>query len=324
MKRKIHSVLRSRTGASITFALLLFLVCAVVGALVLTAGSAAAGRISNLAQSDQRYYSVTSAADLLAEELSEKTVTITRERVITTEASTSYKVNLGGSSVVSKDGDTVENSSVEYTTTLNGSNTVENSCAPYPIPADVSYEGGTLTAESFLDTIAVNLLFNNNVCNTDEAMNQAMKNGAEQSGTLRLIHAGSSGEDSTVGLVDPISMSVECDYVVQPDGTIILTLTNITTDEDGNYTKKSGETYTLRMKLSPNINETETESAETLSTDRTYTDSGFTETVKTKTTLTKTSVVTWTVSGVEKVVSEAVSQPEGTDAPGETETIGGD
>ena len=71
----IHHKLRSRRGASISFALLLFLVCAVVGSVVLVAGTAAAGRISQAAEADQRYYSVTSAAELLRKEIEGKTVT---------------------------------------------------------------------------------------------------------------------------------------------------------------------------------------------------------------------------------------------------------
>jgi hypothetical protein len=61
---RIKRKLQSQRGASITFALLLFLVCAVVGSVVLAAGSAAAGRMAGLPRSDQRYYSVTSAARL--------------------------------------------------------------------------------------------------------------------------------------------------------------------------------------------------------------------------------------------------------------------
>lgn len=61
--------LQSRRGASITYALLIFLVCAVVSSIVIVAGTAAAGRMSNLAESDQRYYAVTSAAELLRGEL---------------------------------------------------------------------------------------------------------------------------------------------------------------------------------------------------------------------------------------------------------------
>jgi len=62
---RLKKKLRSSKGASITFALLLFLVCAVIGSVVLAAGTASAGRFSKLAESDARYYSVTSAVNLL-------------------------------------------------------------------------------------------------------------------------------------------------------------------------------------------------------------------------------------------------------------------
>lgn len=61
LKRKFNN----QKGASITWALLIFLVCTVVGSAVLVAGTAAAGRMSRLADSEQRYYAVTSTADLL-------------------------------------------------------------------------------------------------------------------------------------------------------------------------------------------------------------------------------------------------------------------
>ena len=50
--------LTSNKGASITYALLLFLVCAVVASIVLTAGTAASGRMSKISEMEQRYYSV--------------------------------------------------------------------------------------------------------------------------------------------------------------------------------------------------------------------------------------------------------------------------
>lgn len=312
MKRKTHSVLRSRTGASITFALLLFLVCAVVGALVLTAGSAAAGRVSNLAQSDQRYYNVTSAAGLLADELSGKKVTIVRTREITTKTVTEYKVNLAGGAAVSAEKKD-EKSSARYTTKLNERPEVPTDLENYP-PTDLN-DGAVFTDLSFLDTIAVKLLLDDVNFNTDEAMNQSMKNGPVQSGVLRVLHAGSTDADPNVGVADPSSLSVDCLYVVQPDGTIILTLTN--------STDISGETYSLRIKLSPSINETESETTETLSSNRdSYTDSGFKETVTTRTTLTKTAEISWTVSGVEKVVSAAddSAQPVETGTPIETDS----
>ena len=80
MGEGMNGKLRSRRGASVIAALLLFMVCAVVGAVVLTAGSAAAGRVSKLAEADQRYFSVTSAAELLEKTLTDKdrTYTVTR------------------------------------------------------------------------------------------------------------------------------------------------------------------------------------------------------------------------------------------------------
>ena len=62
---KIQAKLKDQTGASITYALLLFLVCAVVSSVVLAAGTAASGRMSKSVENDQRYYSVSSAAGYL-------------------------------------------------------------------------------------------------------------------------------------------------------------------------------------------------------------------------------------------------------------------
>lgn len=59
------SKLRSQAGASITFALLLFLVCAVLSSVILVAATVAAGRMAGIAETDQNYYAVTSAAELI-------------------------------------------------------------------------------------------------------------------------------------------------------------------------------------------------------------------------------------------------------------------
>ena len=90
MKRK----LQSRRGAALSFALLVFLVCAVIGAIVLSAGTAAAGRLSNLAESDERFYLTSSTAQLFSELFSPDSSNVpkvvvfacerSRERVTTT------------------------------------------------------------------------------------------------------------------------------------------------------------------------------------------------------------------------------------------------
>lgn len=81
MRQKIHNRLRSRTGASLSFALLAFLVCAVVSSVVLVSATTAAGRMSGIAETDQRYYAVTSAAELLKDLFKDQTVVVERVQV---------------------------------------------------------------------------------------------------------------------------------------------------------------------------------------------------------------------------------------------------
>ena len=65
MKKTVVEKLKSESGASLALALLFFLICAVIGSVVLSAATASSGRLSNIADNDQRYYSVTSAAVLV-------------------------------------------------------------------------------------------------------------------------------------------------------------------------------------------------------------------------------------------------------------------
>ena len=62
-------------GASILIALFYFLVCAMVGAVVLTAATVTTGQLAALEKSQQAYYSTTSAAELLRDALSIATCT---------------------------------------------------------------------------------------------------------------------------------------------------------------------------------------------------------------------------------------------------------
>lgn len=89
-QEKLAAKLRSGRGASITYALLLFLVCAVIGSVVLAAGTAAAGRVSQLAKADGRYYAVTSAAKLFRDELDGQSYTVERKMTKTTPYHTEY------------------------------------------------------------------------------------------------------------------------------------------------------------------------------------------------------------------------------------------
>ena len=98
MRRK----LRSTGGSSILFALLLLLVCAAVGSVVLTAGTAAAGRMSKTAEADRRFYAVQSAARLFKEQMDGQSVEIIRTKTTTTQSrKTSYTKDSDGSTVSS-------------------------------------------------------------------------------------------------------------------------------------------------------------------------------------------------------------------------------
>ena len=72
MKNKI----KSQRGASITFALLIFLVCAVVSSVVIVAATTAAGRMSEQADMDERYYAVNAVARQLIDIMDGKEVVL--------------------------------------------------------------------------------------------------------------------------------------------------------------------------------------------------------------------------------------------------------
>lgn len=73
--RRFGEKLHSARGASLLFALLVFLVCALAGAAALTAAASNAGRYSHLRDDQQKYLTLSSAAKLVRGELSAGTFT---------------------------------------------------------------------------------------------------------------------------------------------------------------------------------------------------------------------------------------------------------
>ena len=88
----IKKKLNSKRGASITYALMIFLVCAVIGSAVLVAGTTAAGRMSEVPKSDQRYYAVTSAARLLIDRIENDHQPIIIKQVVSGTTTTTTKL----------------------------------------------------------------------------------------------------------------------------------------------------------------------------------------------------------------------------------------
>ncbi len=82
MKRlllKIKTKIYSESGASVVLALLFFAMCAMVGSVVLTAGSATAGRNLELTKDTQEQYTLESAARVLAKRLKGYTFSFTHD-----------------------------------------------------------------------------------------------------------------------------------------------------------------------------------------------------------------------------------------------------
>ena len=296
MLRQVHQKLRSRTGASITYALLLFLVCAVIGAVVLTAGTAAAGRVSKMAEMDQRYYSVTSAAELLAQELAgqDKTITITRTRTIKEEVSTAYTVTIpdtdGGVATVTP-GASVSVKTAQYKTTITAGSTEVFKSEPdwitYPTPD--GYAGDALPIDkSFLTQRAIELLFGSETkCNTDAAMNCSMSAAATTTTNFTLTVKDSAEEE-----IKELKVDGTCE--LKSDGSLVIILSN-----------SEGDPYKLRLTFTPVIKENASTSSGSEPTTRVNTSTGYTETKTSKTVLVKTAEIYWTLSSVEKIVSAA-------------------
>lgn len=66
--------IKASEGATILIALLFFLLCAVAGTVVLSAGVTASGRANGVITEQQSYYAVSSAAQLLKNEINDKTI----------------------------------------------------------------------------------------------------------------------------------------------------------------------------------------------------------------------------------------------------------
>ena len=90
---KLRKKLNSQSGASITFALLLFLVCTVLSSVIIVAATASSGRMSKIAETDQKYYSVTSAAALLKDMFADPDKPISIVKVEVSDKKTKYNAD---------------------------------------------------------------------------------------------------------------------------------------------------------------------------------------------------------------------------------------
>lgn len=313
MINQLNRKLRSPRGASITYALLIFLVCTVVGSVVLAAGAAAAGRLSKVAEMDQRYYSVTSAADLLAKKLNGKTVTITRTREETSATKVSYKLvdvpDPSDSSIVlytiTEQNPTIPVPVItaKYKTTIyDGTNNYAvGDISNVSVQSDgtESNPGASISnpsTKTFLTECALDLMYLNGAsrskANTKGAMDYSFQMSDDKTGSFALEH--------TVSLTGVVAgdLKVDGEYTLMPDGTLILTLSNA--DPGG-----SENVYSLEMILSPDIEEIKKKSSTgpTVTSASPVTGYEWAEQTTTTETTTITSKITWKVNSIKKVVS---------------------
>ncbi len=231
MSKTLQKKIRSESGASVVMALLLFLVCSVVGALVLTAATAAAGRSAKLAESDQRYYSVASAAELLSKEIDGCTVRIVRSKTVTTTNASIFTVTPGG---ISEDIQPEEKSTV-YNASAGTVNSV----------SDIEFSSNSVDSSSMslLTALTSRLIFPDGNSDTNNMMDYSfpgISSAFEQNISL------SAG--SVPAGVDASLLKVKTVFAAQTNGTIIVTLSNVNTS--------GSDKFQLLLTLKPSIKET--------------------------------------------------------------------
>ena len=272
--------LKSNTGLSISIALLLFLVCAVIGSIVLAAATASAGRLSKLAESDRRYYNVVSAAEFLADELSGQSVTIVRTRVRERTETVECTEQKDGDRLIVKRGTPTVAWEATYSTNINNNvdqpedEILTGTGATPPVSTagkDISLSSGT---RSFLTAQAVRLMFGTNKCNTDEALLYRFtpgENADYNAHPLQLTHgtlpAGITADE----------IAVDCTCQLRSDGFAVIVTLVLDVHETATTDTAGGVTPTV-----------------------TRTASGFTETLVKTTTERVESTITWSVGSIRK------------------------
>ena len=313
MGRKMLKKLRSREGASLTFALLAFLVCAAVSAVLVAAGMASAGRLSGLAEADQRYYAVTSAAQLFCDAIGEsKSYSVECTEIKKTLTDIIYTFN-----------------PITGEMTPSGSPVAEPTVYKLRmVPKDAFDEDnkteGTQTSNPALNSTdppsalmeaALYYIFGDQISvpENDEANElvqyiyvHKVKPGA---GTKKLSKTFQIKESTNNATYLGLTVDVKMD--IAPDGSMLLTFSNHLTDEQ--IAKNEG-TYYMQVELGVKAVTTEnySEKEENVTGYPLYKpdEKYYEEKYETFKTTVRTTTITWSVGNVSKVYKSAEA-PEG-------------
>ena len=259
--------IKSGRGASISFALFILLICAVVGSIVLKAATASAGRLSKLAESDRRYYSVNSAAELISKALDGEEVVISGENTSVTTTIVTY---------------TIEDDNVEKTV-ANGPSTPEGDPTP---TIKQSGDSDTILALATKEIVFrgndPKTYFWSNSYNPGSIINHDIEDFLLSHGT----------DDDLADLQVDIKVKIT-------DGRLHMILKNHTEEDDE-------AVYTVELFFSPSFN-TESTKSSTTNTELTdivkqegEPATEFTETTTLTETLSKTTTVSWILSEIRK------------------------
>ena len=278
MLRKLHNKLRSRRGASITFALFLFLICATVGSVVLAAGTAASGRLSQTPETDQRYYAVSSAAELLRGALDGQTTTSVRTTVSNVRTGYSSTGSATGSELNVGTGFSENKPNITYT--VNGKAPTAN----------------VTQFDSFIDEAVYKLMLSH-------ISRKMQEQGAADPITDPLSSDFTSTLSVTVkeGAVALDDLTVTVEETLTPEGQLTLLLKN----------GSGSDVFTMKLVFKGAV----TTDVSTKTTHGTPVSNGSGYTITDTTTETVTTTVNWSLASLETVFGTPPSGNSGGNAP---------
>ena len=300
MGRKMLNKLRSRKGASLTFALLAFLVCAVISAVLLASASASAGRLSGLVEADQRYYAVNSAAQLFCDALKDQKFTVNWTREVVNKTTTKVVYSKGNTTTSSGGGTSETNYSVDMT------------CYPTE-STEPTYKKGssleTVREGSIMTEAVLYYIWGNDIylasCNTlEDLVIKAFDTPFGKSKTWNFTiqqWSEPSPPGGGAGTATDV-LPVDVDFKIETNGNITLRFRNQTS-------KATDPVYeievTLNATVTKSIPTTADESTSTTYGPITPTSDGYQydKYVSTTETTEKSASISWTVAGVKKVMS---------------------
>ena len=267
---KLGKKLNSQRGASLLVALLLFMLCTAVGSVVLTAGTASAGRLSRAREMDRRYYSVTSAAELLRDVVESERIVVERTKATTITTVTSYEADEGSGQVAVVSSNTSTHDA--YHSTLNG--------------------GTVRRGQSLLTDAAVSVVFGEDDVVPDRTY-------ANETLWAQSVPAAFTPYSRSVSMVhapynaaiDAQALRVRLTETVRSDGTLVFLLAS----DDGGT-----EQYRLQLTFTLNVESRENTGTSAFDPEVSGSGESYIETTVSTVTTTKTDQLTWTLTDIGK------------------------